>query len=189
MGITDLKRHDRHKGRKHMKHALCLAALLLLVMWVSGCSFEAQVGDVEPVGQTGGTQTGARTTTPAPATPTVISLETGSEYDGENLLATSTTFSPDTPEIYMVAEIAGIEAGQVITGTLLAVYVLNPADGSVIEDYEVVSNDQVAPGSEVTVVFTFSAPDAGWPVGDYEGILLIDGEESESVDLVVVPDA
>lgn len=148
------------------------------------------------------TGTEAGTTTSAPAdTPTateaatpaatesgikVVSLVSGDKFDEESKEITSetTTFSVDTPEIFVNAGITGLPTGAKITGTFTAVDV-TLADGTALKDKELKSVDVTAPGSEATARFSFTPPEQGWPVGSYVVKVSVDGQEVDSVELTV----
>ena len=117
----------------------------------------------------------------------VASIVSGDKFDGESKKITNeaTTFAPDTPEIFVNAEMTGMSKGAKITGTLVGVDITK-ADGTAIKDQDIKATDITMPADgEATARFSFTAPPDGWPVGKYAVTVAVDGKELDSVDLTV----
>jgi hypothetical protein len=116
----------------------------------------------------------------------VAVLKVGDEFDEETEKITNQTktFTPDTPIIYVSAGIKGLEKGEMVKGTLMAVDV-TAKDGTEISDVEVASRELEAPAEESTMDWKFSAPTEGWPPGSYQ--VEIEGSDKpiETVELTV----
>lgn len=116
----------------------------------------------------------------------VVSLVAGDKFDeaSKEITNETTSFSTDTPEIFVNAGITGLTTGAKISGALIAVDV-TLADGKSIKEQELKSIDVEAPGAEATARFSFTPPEAGWPVGSYQVKVSVDGTEVDAVDLTV----
>ncbi len=166
-----------------MTRLLLLAALMLALVALAGCSFEAKVGGDEP---TEGPPTPPPVTETAPEGPAVVTEQVGKAYDEAAGEATQLTasFAPTDKEIHVNVGVKGLNTDDTVTGTLMAKAVTD-AKGTKINDYEVATTELKAPGAESTFHFTFSAPDAGWPVGTYEVILAKGGQTFHTIALTV----
>ncbi len=168
-----------------MKELKFFALLLVAALLVGGCT--VKIGNPEtPTTSSSGP---ASTAPAAPADqsgPKVVLLQVGDKYDAAVKEVTHQTdaFTPQTPVIEVNAGITGLKTDAVITCALIAVEVTTK-DGTKIRDQEVVSTDMKAPGEESTVHFSFKAPTAGWPVGDYKVEISVEGKVIETVPVTV----
>jgi hypothetical protein len=89
----------------------------------------------------------------------------------------ATSFSPDTPDIYATAKLSHAPADTAVKATL---HYLEGGDRQVLE------TAITAEGTRY-VAFTFSAPTAGWPAGQYEVRLFLNGKEGKRLPFNVAP--
>lgn len=96
-----------------------------------------------------------------------------SMVDPETMQAVSKTdrFRPDTPVIYATALLKNAPEDTLITAKWYYV----------TEDIDIASVDIESTETNQYVSFSLSRPDNGFPVGDYEVALYIDGELSETL--------
>ena len=118
--------------------------------------------------------------------PHVKAMRVGDTYDEEieqvsNVLS---EFPPDAPEIHMDADLAGLTAGAKVTAALIEVSVID-GEGNLIQNQELTSVDWEAPDAEAGVHATFTAPDNGWPTGEYVIELSVDGNKIEEAEFMV----
>jgi hypothetical protein len=90
------------------------------------------------------------------------------------------TFSPDTPEIFLSAKFSNAPSETEIASEW--VYV----EGEVadLKDYLIDSISIDVSGTDY-LYFSMPVPDQGWPQGQYQVILYVDGEEAETVSFTV----
>ncbi len=173
-----------------MRTVLMLSLLIVVLVVVSSCSFkvEGTAGKPSASDESPATPEAAGGDTGAPTTSglEVVGVLVGDARDeaSDKITNEATEFTPSTPVIYVDAGIKGLKTGAKITGTMTAIKVTT-VEGQTIEDYEVMSTDVEAPGTESTASFEFSAPDAGWPVGSYEITIKVEGELVHTVALTV----
>jgi hypothetical protein len=184
-----------------MRGMALLIALLGLTLLATSCSCKVTTGDVQEAGQPGASAVSrtdaeseeapdeaGETETAAPdeggledpaAAPSAegVQISVGEGYDSASAEVTdeTTSFATDAPEIHIGAELTGLTAGQTIKATLRAVEVTD-SQGNVIRDHDARSADVTAIGERTPVHFTFSVPDAGWPVGSYDIRLAVEEE-------------
>ena len=91
----------------------------------------------------------------------------------------TTVFAVDTPEIFCSAKLSNAPADTEITSSW--VYVSGEAD---LTDYEIDSYTLTADGTRY-VEFSLSVPDTGWPRGNYQLVLSINGKENETLEFTV----
>ncbi len=164
-----------------------LPVSLLVVVVVAGLSCTSRVEDT--AGKASGQETATaagESTTPEPQPVEVVAMVVGDLKDEEadKITHETTTFTPNTPVVYVMAAMKGLKTGDIVTGKLMAVKVTT-SEGKVIEDYEALTTDIEAPGTEATVTFEFSVPDAGWPVGSYQIVVEVGGEGVSAVNITV----
>jgi len=169
-----------------MTRLLLLLTLMLALVALAGCSFQAKIGGDEP---TSGPPTPPAVTesTPDETVPSPVGMEqVGKGYDEATKEVTEITsiFAPTDPEIHVNVLVGELTTGEKVTGTLIAKAVTD-SEGTKIFDYQVASTELDAPGAESTFHFTFSAPDAGWPVGSYEVLLAKGGATFYTINLGV----
>jgi len=90
-------------------------------------------------------------------------------------------FLPETPNIYVLATLADVPTET----TVKAVWIAEKTDAAP-PDYEIDRTEMKAGGPMNEVKFSFSKPDAGWPVGDYRVELYIGAEMVKAVRFRVV---
>lgn len=163
--------------------SVVIAGVVLAVL-LSSCSVKTGTSTSAPADNAAKTETAAPAATESGVK--VVSLVSGDKFDEQSKEITNetTTFSTDTPEIFVNAGITGLATGAKITGTFTAVDV-TLADGTAIKDKDLKSTDVEAPGAEATARFSFTPPEEGWPVGSYVVKVSVDGQEVDSVDLTV----
>lgn len=101
-------------------------------------------------------------------------LKTATEVDANNNpVGITSTFNVDTPLIYVTGMLNNAPKGTMIKAEW---YYLN-------NDPIIYINEAEYESVETTTAFYFnlSIPDNGWPVGNYEVMLYIDGEYKETV--------
>lgn len=168
-----------------MRELKFVALLLVAAVLVGGCT--VKIGNPEtPSTPSSGP---AATTGAAPAEesgPRIVLLQVGDKYDATAKEVTHQTdvFTPETPVIEVNAGIKGLKTDAVITGALTAVEVTTK-DGTKVRDHEVAATEMKAPGEESTVHFSFKAPTAGWPKGDYKVEISVEGKVIETVPVTV----
>lgn len=89
----------------------------------------------------------------------------------------ATSFAPDAADIYATAKLSNAPADTAVRATL---HYLEGGDRQVLE------TDITADGTRY-VAFTFSAPTAGWPAGQYEVRLFLNGKEAKRLPFNVAP--
>jgi len=167
---------------------LVLIALTIAgVVWAMRLAKEAQQKVIE-----GGS--GTQTTVPVTPDegiepgggPTVKVMRVGDTYDEETEQVSHelSEFAPDAPVIHMDADLAGVTTGAKIKAALIAVSVID-TEGNLIQNQEALSIDWEAPGEEPGVHAEFSAPDKGWPTGEYVIELSVDGQKIQEAELMV----
>lgn len=94
------------------------------------------------------------------------------------------TFSPTTPEIYLVCSTAAVKKGDVVKGTWVAIDTKKaaPDNYQIAEKAFTVENDS-AKGQ--TYDMSLSKPDKGWPVGTYKVDLYLNDKLAESFNFSV----
>lgn len=168
-----------------MKELQLVALLSVAALLIGGCT--VKIGNPEtPSTPSAGP---AATTPAAPAEesgPRVVLLQVGDKYDetAKEVTHQTDTFTPETPVIEVKAEITGLKTDAVITGALIAVEVTTK-DGTKVRDHEVASTEMKAPGEESSVHFSFKAPTAGWPKGDYKVEISVEGKVIETIPVTV----
>jgi hypothetical protein len=167
-----------------------LAVVVVLTLSLSSCSVKTS-GEVKTTTSAAPADTPAAPEAAAPAETEsgakVASIVSGDKFDEETKKITNeaTTFAPDTPEIFVNAEMAGMTKGAKITGTLVGVDITK-TDGTAIKDQDIKSTDITMPADgEATARFSFTAPPEGWPVGSYAVTVAVDGKELDAIDLTV----
>lgn len=166
-----------------------LAVVVVLMLSLSSCSVKTST----EVG-TGASAPADTAATPEAAPPAgeesgakVASILSGDQFDeaSKKITNETTSFAPDTAEIFVNAEMTGMTKGAKITGTLVGVDITK-ADGTAIKDQDIKSTDIVMPADgEATARFAFTAPTDGWPIGAYAVTVAVDGKELDSIDLTV----
>ena len=178
-----------------MRHATLSLLLVTLVVFMVGCKAEVETsgsldsGVPTPAADDNAVADDETTEDAEPAGPQVLAATVGDEVDEDETTITNETeeFTPDTPAVYCRVELTGITVGSVVSGTLVAVSVVD-ADGTEGSDIEVASKEVEAPVAEFPVTFTFTLADKLWPVGDYTVVIAVDGEALEEVPLYCVGD-
>ncbi len=168
-----------------MRTFVVLGVLLVIVALLAGCS--GKIGSVEEkppnIPASPPTPPVVKPADTAPAT--LIQAGTGYDEESGKLTGITNTFkAADNPVIHVLAQLEGLEKGEEISGTLIAVKVTTDK-GEVIKNYEVITSTVKAPGENPTVHFYYSPPDAGWPKGDYRVVIKCAGEERGSIDLKI----
>ncbi len=120
------------------------------------------------------------------ASPKVVVLKVGDEYDEQTGTVShqTRTFHPESPEMHIAAGIKGVPSGAKIKGSLRAIEITG-RDGTVMRDIAGPSEELDAPAAETTVHFKFTAPTAGWLPGSYAIDLAVNGEVIETIDVTV----
>lgn len=168
-----------------MRTALPVSLLVIVVVAGLSCTFKVDDTTGKTSGQEAATAAG-ETTTPGPEPVEVVAMVVGDLKDkaAEKITHETTTFTPNTPVIYAMAAMTGLKTGDIVTGTLMAIKVTT-AEGRVIENHEALTTDIEAPGTEATVTFEFSVPDAGWPVGSYQVVVEVGGKAVSAANITV----
>ena len=107
----------------------------------------------------------------AQANPAFGDLTFSSQKNGD----AQTVFSPDTPKIFLHADVDDAVAGTKLTATWIAEKTDKAPPNTRID-----SIVQVADDDTDFADFTLSKPNAGWPVGNYRVDLSIDGSPAGS---------
>lgn len=89
----------------------------------------------------------------------------------------ATTFPGDAPAIYVAAKLSSAPDGTKVKATF------HYLEGGERE----IASDEVMTGGERWVSFTLSSPASGWPAGQYEARLLLDGKEAQRLPFNVAP--
>ena len=162
--------------------AIVLAVVIGLIVWAGGRAKDAVEKSVKELE----TKTSGMTGTEATSGPRVKSMRVGDVYDeqAQKVTGERTEFAPDSPEIHMDADLAGLTTGQKITATLIAVSVID-TEGNLIQNHQVASVDYEAPGPEPGIHAKFTPPDKGWPTGEYVIELTVDGQKIQESELTV----
>ena len=96
--------------------------------------------------------------------------------------AAKATFKPDTPKIFLRSKLVDMPAGTRLKADWIAVQ----TGGVAPPNYKIDSTDlKTGAGSNVST-FSFSKPNAGWPIGDYRVDLYIDDKPAGKVPFKVV---
>jgi hypothetical protein len=90
------------------------------------------------------------------------------------------TFSTDTSEIFLSAKFSNAPSETEITSEW--VYVEGEVED--LKDYLIDTTSIEVSGTDY-LFFSMPSPDQGWPIGQYEVILYIDGQESATVPFTV----
>jgi|SRR5450432_1977376 len=80
-------------------------------------------------------------------------------------------FTPDTPKIFLKAELVDVPGGAKLTGTWIA-----EKTDAAPPNYKIDSVDLTVGTLMNVATFSLSKPNAGWPIGDYRVELFIDGK-------------
>ncbi len=139
-----------------MKRALnwTLGLTVLVVLTIAAC------GDSEPEMR--------ETTVEEPETVAVSDVTLGNTLGADNRIATETgTFRP-TDTIYVSVETNGTAQSTQLTARWTY------EDGQVVDE----TSRTIAPDGPEVTEFHVSKPD-GWPAGDYEVVILLNGQEAE----------
>jgi len=163
-----------------------VVALAALTLVIASCSVKTEL----KAGDTSSTDEAPKATdTPdekAAEGPTVKAMRVGDTYDEEKQVVSNELdeFPPDTPEIHMDADLGGLAPGSTLTATLTAVKVITP-DGKELEDEKVNSIDYAIEKPDTGVHAKFTAPDAGWPTGEYVIALTVGDDVLEESEFTV----
>ena len=146
------------KGKRLFALVMTILALaLVLALPLAGCA--------------GGVSFPATSSTPSLSQATTC--KSVNPQTGEPIEASS-TFTPDTPEIFASAKLSNAPAGTEIKSEWIYV------QGDLLIDTWSTS----AEGTRY-ISLSITRPDNGWPTGDYKLVLYLDGEEAASVSFKV----
>ncbi len=170
-----------------MRVTALVVALAAVAVLVTSCSVKTSFGtgaDAPGEGAEGTPE--AREVAASGAGPVVEAMRVGDAYDesAEQVSREATEFAPDVPEIHMDAELVGLQVGDEITASLIAVSVLD-SEGSLIQNEVVASLNWEAPDPATGVHAKFSAPERGWPMGEYVIELSVNGTVVDEVEIMV----
>ncbi|MEI6501557.1 MAG: hypothetical protein WCP21_11115 [Armatimonadota bacterium] len=167
---------------------MVLAVVVALMLSLSSCSVKTSTGTETAAPAPADTAAKPEAATPAPTAESAVkvSIVAGDKFDeaSKKITNETTSFTVDTPEIFVNAEMSGLTKDAKVTGTISAVDVVL-ADGTEVKDKDLKSTDVVAPADVITARFSFTPPAKGWPVGSYVVKIAVDGKEVDSVDLTV----
>jgi len=85
-------------------------------------------------------------------------------------------FRPDTPKIFVNAQVLNVANGVVVRGEWIA-----EKTDAAPANYRIDSAEMTLNGFQNVANFSLSRPDAGWPAGDYRVDLFVNGKADKSV--------